>query len=166
MKLIPYNKFTIETPYKPEELSRRLESVTTIGTELILYKKATTPFVGNITQKGFKLALSSYNPMTNMYKTNSFSPVIRGVYRPTSSTTQITIKQRLTFPVIVVSSIWTLGVLFFQLMFLLVLLQGEPFSVFMLFPLFMLTFMLILMVPGFWKDVEKSKGILLRVLLQ
>ena len=46
MKLIPYNKFTIETPYKPEELSRRLESVTTIGTELILYKKATTPFVG------------------------------------------------------------------------------------------------------------------------
>lgn len=166
MKLIPYNKFTLETQYTPEELSRKLESVTTIGTERILYKKATTPFVGRITDNGFKLVLSSYNPMTNMYKINSFSPTIRGTYCETGDVTKITIKQRLVFPVVLVASVWTLGVLFFQMMFLMIFLQGEPFSVFMLIPLLMLAFMLILMVPGFWRDAEKSKEILLRVLLR
>lgn len=104
--------------------------------------------------------------MTNMYKINSFSPTIRGTYCETGDVTKITIKQRLVFPVVLVASVWTLGVLFFQMMFLMIFLQGEPFSVFMLIPLLMLAFMLILMVPGFWRDAEKSKEILLRVLLR
>lgn len=165
MRLIPYRKFKIKCSYKPDKINARLCGVTTIGSQTLYPKTVLTPFIGHIDDRGFKIALSGYDPIARVYKRNSFSPQIIGRYQVTEEGTEIIITQRIVLPVIIVMSIWTMGVVGALLLMILLLLQGEPFDTLYLVPLIMLGIMLKLVGVGFWDDADNSKEILQRVLL-
>ena len=164
MRLIPYNKFIIKSSCTPDEINSKLNGVTTIGSQTLYPKAVLTPFIGHMDGRGFKIALSGYDPIDAVYKRNSFSPQIIGRYNVSVEGTEIIITQRVALPVAIVMSIWTLGVVFTLLMLVLLLLQGEPFDMGFLIPLIMLGIMLKVVGVGFWHGADNSKEIILRIL--
>lgn len=165
MRLIPYRKFKIKCGHMPDKINNRLCGVTTIGSQMLYPKAVLTPFIGHIDDRGFKIALSGYDPIARVYKRNSFSPQIIGRYQVTEEGTEITITQRIVLPIIIVMSIWSIGVVGALLLMTLLLLQGEPFDMGYLIPVIMLGIMLKLVGVGFWDDADNSKEIIMRTLL-
>jgi len=163
MKLIPYDKFIIQSIYTPEEINARLQGVVTIGSQTLYPKAVTTPFIGHMNDKGFKISLSGYDPIAAVYKRNSFSPQIIGRYDTSECGTKITVTQRITLPVILVMAIWTIGVLLGALVAVLAALQGEELGFWITVPFVMLLVMLKLAGTGFWTDADNSREIFKRI---
>lgn len=165
MKIIPYNKFEIVVPYTPEQISRRIMGITTVTSHNFYIKKVYTPFLGKVHDNGFKLIQSGYNPVNGMYKMNSFGPDTFGKYKEIENGTVITVKQRLQIPVILVGSIWTLGVLLACVFMVLLWLSGEPFDMTFTIPFVMLVLMIVFMKHCFWNSADEIRRILEQALL-
>lgn len=165
MKIIPYNKFEIVVPYTPEQISRRIMGITTMTSQNFYIKKVYTPFLGKVHDNGFKITQSGYNPVNGMYKMNSFGPDTFGKYKEIENGTVITVKQRLKIPVILVSSIWTLGVLLACVFMVLLWLSGESFDMIFAIPFVMLVLMIMFMKHCFWNSADEIRRILEQALL-
>jgi hypothetical protein len=165
MRLLPYNIFVIKTKDGLDKINAKLAGVTTIGSQSLYPKAVLTPFIGHINDNGFKISLSGYDPIDAVYKRNSFSPQIIGKYKTYDEYTEIVITQRVVLPIILVASIWMIGVLFALLLCAMLVLQGAGFDFVYLIPLIMLVIMLEVIGVGFWHDADNSKEILSGVLM-
>lgn len=157
MKLIAYNKFTIYSSLSATQLTSILESMTTTkkGIAKIM---ATTPFVGTISTKGFKLE-SSTRSTKGYYKRNSFSSVNIGKYIETKDGVDIVVTQRLRIDVLIFLMIWTS---FLLSVLSIGILAGE--LVFIVFPVIMISGMAMLVIFSFNYEAKKKQALLIDAL--
>lgn len=86
MKLMPYDKFQINSKLSPIEIIQRIRDCT--GDDEFFSLHQTHEFSGQVNDNDFKI-------MKNISYRNSFQPIIEGKIEQTSMGTQVTISMRL-----------------------------------------------------------------------
>jgi hypothetical protein len=145
MKLIPYEKFQIDTGLSSAELVQRIRSIT--GEKKLFNFSPLHEFSGHVNENGFEI-------VKNITYRNSFLPIIEGKIEPKSTGAKVTISMRLHLLVMCFMAIWFSGV---GIGCLLVMSKMEEFSWPMLSPFGMLFFGVALVSGGFWFEASKQK---------
>ncbi|NCP64797.1 MAG: hypothetical protein GW763_17870 [Paraglaciecola sp.] len=152
MKLIPYEKFQIDTGLSSAELVQRISSIT--GENKFFNFSPSHEFSGQVTENEFEI-------VKNISYRNSFLPIIEGKIEPKSTGALVTISMRLHLLVMCFMSVWFSGV---GIGCLLVMSKMHEFSWPMLIPFGMLFFGVVLVSGGFWFEASKQKRRLIELL--
>ncbi|QTL34361.1 MULTISPECIES: hypothetical protein [Pseudoalteromonas] len=152
MKLIPYEKFQIDTGLSSEELVQRIRAFT--GEKKLFSFSPTHEFSGHVNEYEFEIT-------KNITYQNSFNPVIEGKIEQKSVGAQVTISMRLNLPTMIFMFIWFLVVGIGCMAFLS---NMNEFSLQMLIPFGMLIFGVALVSGGFWFEASKQKRRLIELL--
>lgn len=154
MKLIPYYRFQIDTPFSPAELAQRIKTVT--GEKHWFDFSPSHEFTGQVNEHEFEIT-------KNISYRNSFLPIIVGHIEQTASGSTAFILMRLHVFVMCFMLVWLSGV---SMGCLLVLANLDEFSLHMLIPFAMLIFGVALVSGGFWFEASKQKRRLIELLSQ
>ena len=152
MKLIPYNRFYIDSEKLPDEVLQRINDNT--SKKKLFSFSPTKEFSGTVSNDGFQI-------QKNISYRNSFIPVIEGIVESSESGTIIDIKMRLNTIVFCFMCIWFVGV---GIGCIAVLSNIDSFSFHALIPFGMLIFGLALVNGGFWVEASKQKIKLIELL--
>ncbi len=154
MKIIPYEKFQIESSLSVAEVLRRIARRT--EKKQLFNFSSSLPFSGDVTDRGFEIT-------KNISYRNSFLPVIEGKVEQTKSGSRVTIAMRLHFAVMCFMFIWFSAV---SVGCIAVLAHLDRFSMPMLIPFGMLIFGVALVSGGFWFEASKQKVMLIELITQ
>lgn len=152
MKLIPYEKFQIDTGLSSVEVAQLIRTVT--GEKKLFDLNHSHEFSGYVKESEFEIT-------KNISYRNSFLPIIEGKIEQKGTGTQVTISMRLHFFVICFMFIWFSGV---GIGCITVISNMENFSPPMLIPFGMLIFGISLVSGGFWYEASKQKKRLVELL--
>lgn len=152
MKLIPYEKFEINSDLSSVEVVQRIENCT--GKKKFFNFSHTHEFSGHVNENAFEIT-------KNISYRNSFLPVIVGKIKQTDLGTKITITMRLHPVVICFMLIWFTGVGIGCIAIFLIM---DEFSLPMLIPFGMLIFGIALVSAGFGIEAAKQKERLIELL--
>lgn len=148
MKLIPYQKFSIQTDYNTELVKQKLERVTSKSAKN--NSQNSKLFSGEIGDRSFKISRI-------LFYRNSFNPIIKGEISNCASGAEVTVSMGLPKVVIVFLAIWCtmdLAIMLFAIANTVV--SGE-FDTFFIFGLFSLIFAYGFALLGFNKEAELAK---------
>ena len=152
MKIIPYEKFKIESNLSVAEVLWRIKQRT--GKKEFFNFSPSHPFSGHVNEREFEIT-------KNISYRNSFLPVIEGKVEQISTGTRVTISMRLHFAVMCFMFIWFSGV---SVGCIAVLTHLDRFSMPMLIPFGMLVFGVALVSGGFWFEASKQKAMLIELI--
>jgi len=152
MKLIPYEKFQINTDLSSVELVKRIKTFT--GEKSFFNFSPSHEFSGHVNEYEFEIT-------KNISYRNSFLPIIEGNIEQKITGTQIIISMRLHLLVMFFMFVWFSGV---SIGCITVLAKVDEFSLPMLIPFGMLIFGVALVSGGFWFEASKQKRRLIELL--
>lgn len=152
MKIIPYEKFQIDSDLSATEVLQRIKQHT--GEKKLFNFRSPHEFSGYVNEREFEIT-------KNISYRNSFLPVIEGKIEQISTGARVTISMRLHLAVICFMFIWFSGV---SIGCIAVLAHLDRFSMPMLIPFGMLIFGVALVSGGFWFEASKQKVRLIELL--
>jgi hypothetical protein len=152
MKIIPYEKFQIDSVLSAAEVLQQIEHRT--GEKKLFSFRPSHEFSGHVNEREFEIT-------KNISYRNSFLPVIEGDVEQLSTGARVTILMRLHFAVICFMIIWFTGV---SIGCVAVLTHLDRFSMPMLIPFGMLIFGVLIVSGGFWFEASKQKLRLIELL--
>lgn len=152
MKLIPYEKFQIDSGLSAADVLQRIKQHT--GERTLFSFQSSHEFSGHVSEREFEIT-------KNISYRNSFLPVIEGKVEQTSTGARVTISMRLHLAVICFMFVWFSGV---SIGCIAVLAHLDRFSMPMLIPFGMLIFGIVLVSGGFWFEASKQKIRLIELL--
>lgn len=152
MKLIPYEKFQIDSGLSAAEVLQRIKQRT--GEKKLFNFRSSLEFSGHVNEREFEIT-------KNISYQNSFLPVIEGKIEQISTGARVTISMRLHLAVICFMFIWFSGV---SIACIEVLVHLDRFSMPMLIPFGMLIFGVLIVSGGFWFEASKQKLRLIELL--
>lgn len=155
MKLLPYDKFEIQTSLTLEEVIAALKKHVEPKRWFRLFWGNHAVFEGEISQDGFRI-------MRIINYRNSFLPVIKGAFKQNQNGINVMIRMGLHPFVIVFMCIWFGGIIFAIVAGLAS--SKITLSATLLIPLGMLFFGWAMVAGGFWFEARKVKPQLLSVL--
>lgn len=158
MKLLPYDKFEIQTSLTLEETVMALKAQVEPRKWLRALSGNKTAFEGEVSRAGFKI-------MRIIKYRNSFLPIIKGTFNQGQNGTIVKIRMGLHPLVIVFMSVWFGGVIFGLFAIGAGLASNKiSLSAPLLIPLGMLFFGWAMVAGGFWFEARKAKPQLLSIL--
>jgi hypothetical protein len=152
MKLIPYEKFQINTDLSSVELVKRIKTFT--GEKTFFNFNPSHEFSGHVNEYEFEIT-------KNISYRNSFLPIIEGKIEQKTTGTQVTISMRLHLFVMCFMFVWFSGV---GIGCITLFAKVDEFSLPMLIPFGMLIFGVALVSGGFWFEASKQKRRLIELL--
>ncbi len=145
MKLIPYNRFQIDTFLSAPEVLKRIQENTS---ERAFFKpSSSSAFCGKVDETGFDL-------VGNIRYRNSFLPVMKGKVEANKDRTRVSVSMRLNLFVMCFMLFWlavTGGAGIY------ILLSVDTFSLPLLIPLGMFLFGIALTCGGFWFEALRQE---------
>lgn len=152
MKLIPYEKFQIDSSLSAAEVLQRIKQCT--GERKLFNFNSSHEFSGHVKEQEFEIT-------RNISYQNSFLPVVEGKVKQTSTGAQVTVSMRLHLAVMFFMAIWFSGV---SIGCIAVLARLDKFSMLKLLPFGMLFLGIALVLGGFWFEASKQKRRLIELL--
>ena len=96
--LLPYRRFTIQTPLSRQKIARMLGELTSP-----YFSLHRNEFLGKVNEEGFKITANLHFERTITFVRNDFMPVMIGKLQETEHGTMITVKQRMLLPISIFS---------------------------------------------------------------
>lgn len=152
MKIVPYEKFQIDTDLSSIEVAQRIRTVT--GKIKLFSLTPEYEFRGRVSDSEFKI-------IKNILYRNSFLPIVKGKIEQKGTGTSVTISMRLHLLVMCFLSIWFSGV---GLGCIVVISDLNAFTLPMLTPFGLLIFGVVLVSGSFWYEASKQKRRLIELL--
>jgi hypothetical protein len=146
MKLLPFEKLTIESPKSMEEIHSQIDH--SVMPKKLFGRSEGKPLNGERSNSEFTM----YRPIA--YK-NSFLPVAFGTVKKDSSGCSIVINFRMNMAVNIFMFFWLSFTLLIGFKFL-----SKPIDIWSFVPVFMFLFGYGMMYLGFWLEVPKLKKLL------
>jgi hypothetical protein len=160
MKLLPYEKFSLATTYKPVEVAALVlrETEQRPVNELNFdFNPSTRPYIGMLNGLCFKISRSiGYR--------NSFLPVINGNINPAENGSIVKIKMRLSHPVLIFTCLVLGTIVFVGVTFAFHQFKTGIFDSIILAPIGMFVFVYGLMMISFKLEANRSKLFFRRLL--
>lgn len=145
MKLIPHDKFIIETFSAPEDVLQRINENT--EPKKLFSLSSSKYFNGSVSGSGFEVS-------KNISYRNSFLPVVEGNVETSEKGSNVKITMRLNSFVFFFMCIWFF---FVGIGCVAVVSNLDGFSMHALIPFGMLVFGIVLVSGGFWFEASKQK---------